>query len=142
VGQFVLASERPKNGDEVHFFRIHGHGVSGDAAIAASIVAPIRRQYLVVRPEDGRGRRFLKRAGTGLLFGGAVLTAWQRVSSDSHWASDAFLGLALGLGVGETLCDAHAGGRRTALSVGPAPGGGVMALLRLDSRRRPSREPR
>ncbi|MBZ5638766.1 MAG: hypothetical protein LAO51_08410 [Acidobacteriia bacterium] len=139
VGQFVLASERPREGVHVHFFHLHGHGVSGDASIAASIVAPIRRQYLRIDPDDTRGRRFLKRAGTGLLYGGAILTAWQRVNSESHWAPDAFLGLANGFAVGEMLCDAHALARerRVAFSVVPVRGGGTAARISFDPDRAP-----
>ncbi len=135
IGQLVIASERPWQGDEVHFFRSHGHGVSGDAAVAASIVAPIRRQYLRLRPEDGVGRRILKVTGTGLLYAGAVLTAWQRINSDAHWVEQAYLGLADGLSVGGVLCDAHElrRGSRASLSFGAAPGGGVAVLLRLET---------
>ncbi len=139
AGQYVLSSQRPREGNEVHFFRAGGHGISGDAAIAASIVAPLRRQYLRVRPGDGALRRVLKRAGTGLLYAGAVLTAAQRVNSDAHWAPDAFLGLATGLTVGETICDAHEGARdrQVSFSVSPMSRGGTVALFRFVPERRP-----
>ncbi len=144
AGQFVLSSERPRDGSEVRFFRLHGHGISGDAAIAASIAAPLRRQYLRLDPDDGPGIRFLKRAGTGLLYGGAVLTAFQRVNSESHWAPDAFLGLATGFTVGEILSDAHANDRerRVAFSVVPVRGGGAAARFSFEPGRARRAEPR
>jgi len=107
VGSFVLASERPEDGDAVHVFRTDGHGVSLDASLAASIVPPLRCQYLRVRSEDGRARRWLKRGTAGLLYAGAGLTALQRVDDDKHWAPDVFLGLVNGFTVGEMLCHAR-----------------------------------
>lgn len=129
LGSTVLAVERPEDGDSVQFFDFDGHGVSVDAALAASIVPPLRCQYLRIRPEDGGGKRFWKRFATGLLYTGAALTAYQRIDQDKHWAPDAFLGMATGLAVGEILCEAHSGpgragadgpaGQRVALSLRP-----------------------
>ncbi len=107
LGQFVLSSQRPEDGKEVHFFRWGGHGVSGDAGLAASVVPVLRRQYLQPKPQDGRPLRVWKRTATGLLYAGAGLTAYQRINNDKHWAPDAFLGLVTGFTVGETLCDSH-----------------------------------
>lgn len=107
AGQFILASERPEDGDDIRFFRSGGHGISLDAALAASVVPPLRHQYLKVKPGDGKGRRFWKRTTTSLLYTGAALTAYQRVDQDKHWAPDAFLGMVTGLAVGEALCNAH-----------------------------------
>ncbi len=123
AGQFVLATDRPRDGNDIQFFRSGGHGISGDAAIAASAVAPLRRQYLLVRPEDGTWTRVWKRSATVLLYAGAGLTAYQRLNTNAHWAPDAFLGTMTGLTVGEILCDAHHG--RT--SDRAAPTVGVMA---------------
>lgn len=133
VGQFVLDTERPRDGDAVRLFQCCGHGVSLDAALAASIVPVLRRQYLVVTPADSRGARAGKRIAVVALYAGAVLTAAQRVDADAHWASDAFLGLVTGLYVGETLCDARGlpGGGRRRWSAGPSPDGrGVTVLIR------------
>ena len=107
VGSFVLASERPEDGDAVHVFRTDGHGVSLDASLAAAIVPPLRCQYLRVRAEDGRAKRWLKRGALGLLYAGAGLTALQRIDDDKHWAPDVFLGLVNGFTVGEMLCHAR-----------------------------------
>ena len=107
AGSFVLATERPEDGDAVRLFHSDGHGVSVDAALAASVVPPLRRQYLRVKPADSRGKRFWKRTGTLLLYSGAVLTAYQRIDRDQHWAPEAFLGTMVGLAVGSTLCRAH-----------------------------------
>ena len=112
LGQFVLSSQRPDEGKEVRFFRWGGHGVSGDAGLAASVVPVLRRQYLTVRPEDGTMLRIWKRSATGILYTGAALTAYQRINNDKHWAPDAFLGMVTGLTVGETLCDSHDSARQ------------------------------
>jgi hypothetical protein len=133
-GSFILAAERPEDGDSITFFDSAGHGVSLDAALAASVIPPLRRQYLRVRPEDGRTKRFWKRTATALLYGGAILTAYQRVDQDRHWAPDAFLGLATGLNVGRLLCDSHdvatRRSGRLALTAGP---GTVGFHLKIDS---------
>ena len=106
-GSFVLAAERPEEGGHVEWFDTDGHGVSLDAALAASVIPPLRRQYLRVRPGDGAGRKFRKRTATGLLFAGAGLTAYQRLYDDKHWAPDVFLGTWSGLTVGRNLNRAH-----------------------------------
>jgi hypothetical protein len=106
-GSFVLASERPRDGESVRLFSSSGHGVSLDVALAAALAAPIVRRYLRAGPETSRGRRAglaLARAG---LYSGVALTALQRLQSDAHWAPDAFLGAAGGFGIGYALCDAH-----------------------------------
>lgn len=112
MGRFVLATDRPNVGTEVNYFRSNGHGFSGDAALAASVVNPLRCQYLRIREGDGKGRRFWKRLATGALYTGAGLTAYQRVNQDRHWAPDAFLGMATGLAVGGALCDSHSISRK------------------------------
>jgi hypothetical protein len=109
AGSLVLATERPEDGDAVRFFRTDGHGVSLDASLAAAIVPPLRCQYLRVRPQDGRPKRWLKRGTLGLLYAGAGLTALQRIDDDKHWAPDVFLGLVNGFTVGEMLCRAREG---------------------------------
>jgi membrane-associated phospholipid phosphatase len=126
IGQFVLSSERPDQGDSVHFFRWGGHGVSGDAALAASVVPVLKHQYLRVRPGDGGGLRAWKRTAIGFLYTGAILTGYQRIYSDKHWAPDAFLGLVSGFTVGQILCDSHDQAREGAGSrarLAAVPGG-------------------
>ncbi len=115
AGSFVLATDRPRDGGRVRYFRTGGHGVSLDAALAASIVEPLRRQYLIVQARDGPWRKAAKRAAAALLYTGAALTAHQRVRSDAHWAPDAFLGAMTGLFVGGILCDAHGKPNRAAV---------------------------
>lgn len=120
IGAFVLATDRPRDGDRIRLFRRGGHGVSMDATLAASIVEPLRRQYLVVRAGDGPWRKAAKRAGTALLFAGAALTAYERVETDAHWAPDAFLGAMSGLFVGGMLSDAR--GKPARVTIEPAGG--------------------
>jgi hypothetical protein len=131
AGSYILAAERPEVGTSVHSFRSEGRGMSLDAALAASIVVPIHRRHLRIRPYDGPGARFGKRALTGLLYGGAILTGLQRMDQDKHWAPDVFLGLSIGFGVGSALCDAreerHAR-RAVSWSVAPARAGGLVLV--------------
>ena len=131
AGSYVLASERPEEGERVRWFDRRGHGVSLDAALSASVVPPLRCRYLRVRPEDGRARRVWKRVGTGLLYGGAVLTAYQRMDDDKHWAPDAFLGAAAGFGIGGAICRAHDESSRVAAAphgVRVLPGTGGLRI--------------
>ena len=133
IGQTVIASERPPD-TSVQLFHIGGHGFSGDAALAASVVPPLRRQYLRVTGDDSTLTAALKWAGTALLYGGAALAAYQRVYSDSHWAPDAFLGMMTGLAVGEVLCEAHDKAdrereealKRPRVTLGAMPGGLIV----------------
>jgi hypothetical protein len=137
VGQFVIASERPEDGAEVRYFQLGGHGVSTDAALAASVVPPLRNQYLRFEPDDGPWMRLWKGTATTLLYSGAALTAYQRMNQDKHWAPDAFLGLMTGLSVGETLCQSHGKGKRSGIRFEPSPvPGGVVLTFRI-----PLREP-
>ena len=131
-GSFVLAAERPEQGDSIGFFDTDGRGVSLDAALAASVIPPLRCQYLEISPGDGRARRFWKRSLTALLYTGAGLTAFQRMDDDKHWAPDAFLGLATGIGVGRALCDAHdeSSPARARLKLEPLAAGGAGVTFR------------
>ncbi len=133
IGQLVLATDRPRDGDRIRLFRGGGHGVSMDAALASSIVEPLRRQYLTARPGEGPGRKAAKTTGAVLLYAGAALTAYQRVNADAHWAPDAFLGAMTGLFVGGMLCDAHGKGAhgRIEASAAPLPGRGASFLVRV-----------
>jgi hypothetical protein len=113
IGQYVLASDRPSTGSDVNFFANHGHGISGDAALAAAISAPLHAQYLVPQPGDSSAVRFWKRAGTGLVYGVPMLVAYQRVNNDRHYAPDAFLGVVTGFTFGQLVVDAHQAARGT-----------------------------
>jgi len=134
LGQSVLSTQRPEEGNDIRFFSRRGHGLSGDAALAASVVPVLKNQYLLVRPGDGGGRRFWKRTATGLLYTGALLTGYQRINNDKHWAPDAFLGLVTGFTVGQILCDSHDRTRqegRSRVALTAVPGGiGLRITLR------------
>jgi hypothetical protein len=142
IGRFVLATDRPEVGNDVHFFRGNGHGVSGDAALAASVVPVLRNQYLRIDQDDGGGRRFWKRAAAGILYAGAFLTGYQRINNDKHYAPDVFLGLVSGFTVGQLLCDSHDrsrdAARRRGLTLGPVPGGIGLSLSFSEGRGAPA----
>ncbi|MCI0656336.1 MAG: hypothetical protein L0170_04610 [Acidobacteria bacterium] len=107
VGQAVLATQRPEDGGEINYFARRGHGVSGDAALAACVVPILSRQYLTIQEGDGPGVRFGKMSGASLLYAGAFLTGYQRLDSDEHYAPEVFLGLVTGFTVGQMLSDSH-----------------------------------
>jgi hypothetical protein len=135
VGSFVLAAERPEDGNAIQIFDLEGHGVSYDVSVAASVIPPLRRQYLRVRPGDGTKLRILKHGLSALLYGGMVLTALQRIDADKHWAPDVFLGMVNGLGVGTLLGQARddAERRRSRVALSAQPGGmAVTWTLSLD----------
>jgi hypothetical protein len=137
VGSFVLAVERPEDGTGIQLFDTDGHGVSLDVSLAASVIPPLRRQYLRVRPGDGTGRRILKHGLSALLYSGMAITALQRVDADKHWAPDVFLGMVNGLGVGTLLGQARddAERRRSRVALAAQPGGVFLTLtLSLDPR--------
>lgn len=124
VGQAVLATQRPFDGEEIEYFSRRGHGISGDAALAACVVPILSRQYLTMHEGDGAGSRFLKMSGASLLYAGAFLTGYQRLDDDKHWAPEVFLGLVTGFTIGQMLSDSHEASRmepplRVHFSAGP-----------------------
>jgi len=127
VGQAVLATERPDVGNDINYFARRGHGVSGDAALAACVVPILSRQYLTIYEGDGPGVRFGKMSGASLLYAGAFLTGYQRLAADKHWAPDVFLGLVTGFTIGQMLSDSHAkSGAEPSLSVQFSAGPGTF----------------
>ena len=122
VGSFILATERPDEGDEIRFFRSGGHGVSGDVTISSSVVFPIIDRYLKVKQDDGTGKKIYKYAGQVLLFSLPIFTAMQRMSADKHWAPDVFLGASIGLATGKMLSNAHRKDRSSNVDVSVSAG--------------------
>ena len=127
IGQAVLATQRPDEGDDINYFARRGHGVSGDAALAASVVPILSRQYLTLYEGDGPGLEFWKLSGASMLYAGAFLTGYQRLAADKHWAPDVFLGLVTGFSVGQMLCDSHrSAGRQSSIHVDFSTGAGAL----------------
>ena len=107
LGQFVLAEERPRNGGEMRFFKTDGHGVSGHAALAASLVCPLTHQYLRHDDSDGRTEIVVKEIARGIIWGIPLLTGLSRMERGEHYAWNVALGLAAGYGIGHMVASSH-----------------------------------
>lgn len=94
ASRFVLAERRPKEGGEMRFFRLHGHGVSGHTFAAALVVGPIMETW---GPGLSRRDRALLSA---MLHAWVAFIAWSRVALGEHYVWNTMLGARLGLRVG------------------------------------------
>jgi len=96
VARVVVGRERPYEGDGAYEFSLNG-GTSFPSGHAASIFAlsEVLAHHVDYRPF------------TILAHGLAGCLTYQRVSSDSHWPSDAFIGAATGLGAARLITRRH-----------------------------------
>jgi len=112
VSQRILATQRPRKGDDIVWFGSGGgHSVSGDVTVAASMLAPIIDRYLLVDENDGGGARAWKRIGAGAMYGTVGLVALQRIHAEAHYLPDVYFGYLNGLMVGKMIVDSRKGGR-------------------------------
>ncbi len=92
---------------------------SGDASTAFSIASVVASEYpnIVVVP---------------LVYGISTLVALERVYTNAHWASDVFIGSAIGYYTGKAIVASHSG-KDTKISISPLIDGhteGVLATYR------------
>ena len=100
TGQLVLAEQRPAGGGEMRWFALDGHGVSGHAAVAALMLAPVR---------DVLARRLampVRRLVVAALVAWVAVVAWSRMWSGMHFLWNVVLGTAIGLVTGEAAVGA------------------------------------
>lgn len=107
AGQFILSEERPRDGGTMGFFKPDGHGVSGHAALAASLVGPVSRQYLGRNSGDGRLATLGKQVARIALWTMPFLTGISRIESNDHYAWNVLLGLSIGYGTGHLVARSH-----------------------------------
>jgi hypothetical protein len=93
ASRFVLAEDRPKDGGAMHFFRAHGHGVSGHTFAAALLHGPIMATW---GPSMSRRDRALL---SSALYAWIAFIAWSRVRLDEHYVWNTLLGARIGLGI-------------------------------------------
>jgi hypothetical protein len=107
LGQFILAEERPRNGGEMHYFSSDGHGVSGHAALAASLVCPITHQYLGEDPSDSKTRAAVKEISKAVIWSLPLMTGISRLERDEHYLWNIVLGLTIGYTMGHMIARSH-----------------------------------
>ena len=109
LGQMVLAEDRPKDGGEMKYFKMTdaGHGISGHAALSASLSGPLNAVFLQVTPDDSVLTHSLKYFGRAIVYGAPLLTAWHRIHYDKHYLWNVLLGSSLGYSMGEMVGGAY-----------------------------------
>ncbi|MEW5806216.1 MAG: hypothetical protein AB1756_02535 [Acidobacteriota bacterium] len=127
VGSFLIAAERPEDGDDVKFFQTGGHGVSLDVALSSSFIFPLVDRYLRAKGNDSTGKKIGKHAGKIFLFSIPAFVSLQRMSADKHWAPDVFLGAFSGLAIGKILSNAHM--RTVSSRLDISVSGGMLKLV-------------
>ena len=102
MGQLVFAEARPLMGGSMHYFVLHGHGVSGHASAAMLLAWPVHD--VLARDAPPRVRML----ATALVIAWALFVGWTRVYLNMHHAWNVLLGLALGYWSGRAACVAYA----------------------------------
>jgi hypothetical protein len=118
LGQFIFAEQRPNEGGEVRFLKSDGHGISGHAAIAASLAGPVIHQYLERDQADSRDLAVIKEIARISLVGLPFMTGLSRIEEDLHYAWNVLLGLAIGFGTGHLVARSHEEARAESLGEG------------------------
>jgi len=93
---------------------------SGDAATAFSIASVVASEYnnMIVPP---------------LVYGISALIGLERIYNDAHWASDVFIGSAIGYYTGKAIVASHSSSKEIKVSISPLiddHGKGVLVTFR------------
>jgi membrane-associated phospholipid phosphatase len=119
-GKLLLGRHRPDSGDGAHELDgpgLHGDGQrslpSGHSAAAFAVASVVSKRHPKTAP---------------FAYGAASLTAYARVARERHWASDVFIGAALGLWIGHSVAQRHPTGNRPKLAMIPTDGGLTLTL--------------
>ena len=123
VIKYSFQRHRPRTGDPYDTF--DGPGGSGDhlafpsghTSLAFSIATPIATEYkdnVIVPP---------------LAYGLASLVGWSRMNDNAHWASDVFMGAALGYFTGKAICKLHEKEDSARMTISPVIGREYSAVM-------------
>jgi hypothetical protein len=133
--QTVLAEERPQEGGTLRFLQTGGHGASGHASGAMTLVRVLDHQLLRLRPGEGKGPRLGKISAKAALYSVSAATAWQRIRENRHYLWNVVAGAGAALYTTNALLRAHESltpeqpRRLPLLSVAPAGQQGGAILL-------------
>ena len=100
--QYITGRERPEKGGKFNWFE-YGHFPAGDTTVVSSIAPIIDHQYCKIDPGDSNSEKLLKYLGKAIIHGSVGTVAYHRLKTGSHYPSDVFASVALGLCTGNMV---------------------------------------
>lgn len=100
--QYITGRERPEKGGKFNWFE-YGHFPAGDTTVVSSIAPIIDHQYCKIDPGDSNSEKLLKYLGKTIIHGSVGAVAYHRLKTGSHYPSDVFTSVALGLCTGNIV---------------------------------------